>query len=257
MVARPAEAVLVGRRAAGMPPLVSASASRWHQLRAEFADLGPLRVVAVATAVVPTAGLMAVLARLPELAAAWPGGMAGWGASVGACGLAVGGVLLPAAFAAFAAGAVLGPVGGATAGVVGLALAAWLGQFVVWPVAVARLYPFMAGRPRVAAVQARCAGGAAVAVRGALTLRLGCAVPFQVVSLYLSAARIPARVTLPAAALAAAVVAPPAACAGALWRAWSAAGAWPSAPQAATVAALVALALGARLCARRALAGMP
>ena len=115
----------------------------------------------------------------------------------------------------------------------------------------------MAGRPRVAAVQALCAGGPAAAVRGALALRLGCAVPFQVVSLYLSAARIPARVAVPGAVLAAAVVAPAAACAGALWRAWATDGVWPSAPQWAALAALAALALGARLCARRALAGMP
>jgi hypothetical protein len=57
--------------------------------------------------------------------------------------------------------------------------------------------------------------------------------------------------------LAAAVVAPAAACAGALWRVWATDGVWPSAPQWAALAALAALALGARLCARRALAGMP
>lgn len=240
-----------------MPPSVPAPDSRWQRLRAEFADLGPLRAVAIATAVLPTAGLLAVLARLPALAPSWPAGLFGAGAAAIAVGGGVGLVLLPAAFAAFAAGALLGPVPGAAAALAGLVLAAWLGQFVVWPVAVARLYPFMAGRPRVAAVQARCGGGAAAAVRGALILRLGCAVPFQVVSLYLSAARIPARVTLPAAALAAAVVAPPASCVGALWRAWAADGARPSGLQAALAAALVALALAARWCARRALAGMP
>lgn len=240
-----------------MPARVSASASRWQQLRAEFADLGPLRAVAVATAVAPTAGLMAVFARLPAIADAWPTGAVGWSAAVGACGLAVGGVLLPAAFAAFAAGACLGAVLGAVAAGAGLVLAAWLGQFVVWPLAVRRLYAFMAGRPRVAFVQSLCGGGPSVAVRGALTLRLGCAVPFQVVSLYLSASRIPARVALPAAALAAAVVAPPAACAGALWRAWAIDGAAPDARQWAALAALAALAVGARVCARRSLAGMP
>jgi hypothetical protein len=52
-------------------------------------------------------------------------------------------------------------------------------------------------------------------------------------------------------------VAPAAACAGALWRVWATDGVWPSAPQWAALAALAALALGARLCARRALAGMP
>jgi hypothetical protein len=236
---------------------VSSSETRWQHLRAEFADLGPLRPVAVATAVLPTVGLMLVLGNLRELAAAWPVAPLGHAAAAAAVGALVGAVLLPAAFAAFAAGACLGVSGGAVAAIAGLALAAALGQFVVWPFAVARLYPFMAGRPRVAAVQALCAGGPAAAVRGALALRLGCAVPFQVVSLYLSAARIPARVGVPGAVLAAAVVAPAAACAGALWRVWATDGVWPSAPQWAALAALAALALGARLCARRALAGMP
>ncbi|MFN9844331.1 MAG: hypothetical protein ACK57Q_08350, partial [Planctomycetota bacterium] len=213
--------------------------------------------VAVASAVLPTAGRLLVLATRGDLGGVWPAAPLGHAAAAAAVGALVGAVLLPAAFAAFAAGACLGVVGGAAAAIAGFAFAAALGQFVVWPFAVTRLYPFMAGRPRVAAVQALCAGGPAAAVRGALALRLGCAVPFQVVSLYLSAARIPARVAVPGAVLAAAVVAPAAACAGALWRAWATDGVWPSAPHWAALAALAALALGARLCARRALAGMP
>ncbi|MFN9845977.1 MAG: hypothetical protein ACK57Q_16705, partial [Planctomycetota bacterium] len=51
---------------------MSSSETRWQHLRAEFADLGPLRPVAVATAVLPTAGLMLGLGNPRELAAAGP-----------------------------------------------------------------------------------------------------------------------------------------------------------------------------------------
>jgi len=64
----------VGAAAAGMPQRVPAAGSRWQRLRAEFADLGPLRPAALATAALPTAGLMAVFARTPQVAAAWTAG---------------------------------------------------------------------------------------------------------------------------------------------------------------------------------------
>lgn len=226
----------------------------WQRLRAEFADLGPLRAVAVATAVLPTAGAIAALARLPELADGWPAGVGGVVCAAAAIGGLVACVALPAAFASFAAGACLGARDGALAAWLGLPLAAWLGQRVVWPVVVARLYPFMRARPRVAAVQALCARGA---VRGALALRLGCSVPFQVVSLYLSAAAIPARATGAATAMAALLTATPVAGLGAMWRAWQARGAASAVADALFVALVGAVAIAARLRARAAVAGMP
>lgn len=226
----------------------------WHRLRAEFADLGPLRPVAVATAVLPTAGTMAALARLGAIADGWPSGIAGVACAIGAIGALVACVLLPAAFAAFVAGACLGARDGALAASLGLPLAAWLGQVVVWPVVVARLYPFMRARPRVAAVQALCRLGA---VRGVLDLRLGCTVPFQVVSLYLSAAAIPARATAIGSAFAAALTATPAACLGAMWREWHVRGQAPGLVAIVVVAVAGVVAIAARLRARAAAAGLP
>lgn len=233
---------------------VAVPSNRWQRMRAEFADLGPLRAVAIATAVLPTAGAIALLARLPVIGDAWPLGVAGVAAAAASIGLLVGGVALPAAFAAFAAGACLGAAAGTLAAVAGLALAAGCGQTVVWPIAVARLYPFMRGRPRVAAVQALCAPGA---VRGALALRLGCSVPFQVVTLYLSAAAIPPRATVAATALAAALTATPMACLGAMWRGWQARGQEPALADLIVAALAGAAAIAARLRARAAVAGMP
>jgi hypothetical protein len=247
-------AALVATLRAGMDGGVATRSNPWQRMRDEFVDLGPLRAVAVATAVLPTAGTITLLARLPALASEWPAGLTGVAWAAAAIGAFVACVALPGAFAAFAAGACLGAPAGAVAAFVGLPLASWLGQRVVWPVVVAPLYPFMRARPRVAAVRALCAPGA---VRGALALRLGCSVPFQVVSLYLSAAAIPARATVVATALAAALAATPAACLGAAWRRWQERGVMPSGADALVVALAAAVAIAARLRARAAVAGMP
>lgn len=175
---------------AGTAPQVSERSGVLGRLRAEMVDLGPLRWVAFATAVLPTAGLFAVWSLLPQLTAAWPAGPSGVAAAALAIGALVASLALPAAFSAFAAGYLLGPVGGAAATVVGLPVAGWLGQHLVWPLLAARLYPILRPRPRVAAVAwlARERGW-----RGVAAVRAAAVFPFQVTSLMLSGAAVPAR----------------------------------------------------------------
>lgn len=173
---------------------------------AAFADLGPLRPVAVATAVLPTAGLLLALATLPALAAAWPAGVPGALLATAAIAAAVAAVLLPPSFAAFAAGYVLGPAGiGATAA--GTAAAAVLGQRLVWPLLGARLYAFMRGRPRAIAAQRFCQGDLAACSLRVAAFRLAVRLPFAVQTLLLSAAATPTAAVAAGSLLAAIPVA--------------------------------------------------
>jgi hypothetical protein len=194
---------------------------------AAFADLGPLRPVAVATAVLPTAGLLLTLAALPSLAVAWPAGASGALLATAAIAAAVAAVLLPPSFAAFAAGYVLGPAGiGAAA--VGSALAAVLGQRLVWPLLGERLYAFMRGRPRAIAAQRFCQGGLAACSVRVAAFRLAVRLPFAVQSLLLSVANTAVAPVALGSLLAALPVAALAGGLGAAARRWSEVGALPT-----------------------------
>jgi uncharacterized membrane protein YdjX (TVP38/TMEM64 family) len=157
------------------------------RIRAEIVDLGPLRWVALASAVLPTAGLFALWLQLPRVAAVWPAGSIGIVAAVGALGAAVALLLLPAAFSAFAAGYCLGPVAGALAIWCALPLAGWLGQHLVWPIVAAPLYPFLRQRPRIAIVSLLAQQNG---WRGIAAARAAATFPFQVVTLMMSGARV-------------------------------------------------------------------
>lgn len=190
---------------------------RLQAVRALIDELGPLRWIALASAIVPTVGLFVVLAWLPWLAAvALPNGI-GFVGVVLAIPAVVAPMLLPAGMAAFAAGYCLGPWLGAGAALLGLPLAGLVGQRWLWPLLGERLYAFMRGRPRIAAVRALCANSAS---RGVLLLRGACLFPFQVISLQLSAAAIGAGGVLLGGALAAAPLALVAAGLGASLRRW-------------------------------------
>ena len=144
--------------------------------------------VALATAVLPTVGTVALLSMLPQVAALWPTGLSGAAlaglAIVGAVAL----VLLPPSVGAFAAGYVLGAGVALPVVVLAVGLAAVLGQRVVWPLLVARLYAFMRTRPRVHAVQRYCSGDWRTSTGRVAMLRWAGRFPFAVTSLLLSAA---------------------------------------------------------------------
>ena len=190
---------------------------RLQAVRALIDELGPLRWIALASAIVPTVGLFVVLAWLPWLADSCRPDWSGFGWVVLAITAAVAPMLLPAGMAAFAAGYCLGPWLGAGAALLGLPLAGLVGQRLLWPLLGERLYTFMRSRPRIAAVRALCASSA---WRGVLLLRGACLFPFQVISLQLSAAAIGAGAVLLGGALAAVPLTMVAAGLGASLRRW-------------------------------------
>lgn len=222
---------------------------------AAFADLGPLRPVAVTTAVLPTAGLLLTLAALPALAAAWPAGVPGALLASAAIGAAVAAVLLPPSFAAFAAGYVLGPAG-IPAAAAGVALAAVLGQRLLWPLLGERLYAFMRARPRAIAAQRFCQGGLAVCSARVAAFRLAVRLPFAVQTLLLSAAATPTAAVAAGSLLAAIPVAALAGGLGSAARRWAELDALPTSLGSSLLAGclllLVALATAARMAWRRA-----
>jgi len=170
--------------------------------RESFADLGPLRPIAVATAVLPTVGTIVVLTNLPALATALPAGPAGLGGLTLAIAVVVAAVLLPPSFAAFAAGYLAsGP--GMVGALLGIAAAAVLGQRGTWPLLGERIYAFMRPRPRVLGVQHFCRGPFGRCAWRVAALRLAVRLPFAVQSLLLSAARTPSAAVAAGSLLAA------------------------------------------------------
>jgi uncharacterized membrane protein YdjX (TVP38/TMEM64 family) len=220
-----------------------------RSLRVLLDELGPLRWIALASAVVPTIGLFVVLAGLPWLAANCPAGATGGEVA----GLAIVGLvalmLLPAGMAAFAAGYCLGPWLGAVVAWLALPLAGLVGQRLLWPWLGEPLYEFMRSRPRIAAVRALCAVAPA---RGVLLLRGANLFPFQVISLQLSAAAIAARPVLVGGVLAALPLGLLAAGLGASLRRWRESDAWPEPAVGAAVLAGAGLAAAACSAGRRA-----
>jgi uncharacterized membrane protein YdjX (TVP38/TMEM64 family) len=203
---------------------VNALERRLQAVRALIDELGPLRWIALASAIVPTVGLFVVLAWLPWLAENLPSGWLGGVWAMVAITVAVAAMLLPAGMAAFAAGYCLGPWLGAGVALIALPLAGLVGQRLLWPLLGERLYAFMRSRPRIAAVRTLCASAAA---RGVLLLRGACLFPFQVISLQLSAAAIGAAAVVLGGAMAALPLASIAAGLGASLRRWRELGAGP------------------------------
>jgi uncharacterized membrane protein YdjX (TVP38/TMEM64 family) len=191
--------------------------ARLRAARAFVADLGPLRWVVLASAVLPTSGLIVVLANVAAIAHHWPEGSPGAALAIGAIAVALAALLLPPSIAAFAAGYVFGPARGALLAAPAIATGALLGVRFVWPLLGARLFPFMQGREKLETARAFCA--ARPWARVAL-LRLAATVPFSVVNLLLAAARVPSAAVLGGSLLAALPVAWLAAGAGAAYRHW-------------------------------------
>jgi len=195
-------------------------AERWR-------DLGPLRAIAVASAVLPTIGALVGLAHLGDLAARWPSGGLGMVAAAGAIAAAVALLLLPPTFAAFAAGFVLGPLGVVLA-VVGTGGGALLGLCCIWPLLGERLYAFMRPRPRVVAVQRFCTGPLWPCSARVAALRLAVRLPFAVQTLLLSAASTRTAAVAIGSLGAALPVAAVAGGLGACVRRWRDDGSWPT-----------------------------
>ncbi|MBL8756039.1 MAG: hypothetical protein JNK15_22280 [Planctomycetes bacterium] len=231
-----------------------------RRLAAAWRDLGPLRPIALASAVLPTVGALLLLARLDLVADAFAGLGPGLATVVctGAIAVAVALLLLPPSFAAVATGFGLGASAAVPVAVVGLAGAAWLGRKWVWPQLAAPWFAFMAPRPRVVEVRRLCPGtGHAGAIQVAM-VRGGARVPFAVGTLLFTAAGTPVGCVVAGSALAALPLATFAAAVGALWRSWRAGadpGAGPWLQLAAGAAAVTGFAVAARRrCARSAAA---
>jgi hypothetical protein len=223
---------------------VTALARRLEDLRAFLVELGPLRPVALATAVLPTIGMMLVLASLATVDEVWPPSWSGLLLAFGTIAVVTGAVLLPPGIAALAAGYCLGAACGVSAAVLGVATGGVVGQRLVWPLLGARLFAFMRARPRVHQVQRLCAGAFGAQVRGVMQLRAAAQFPFPVTSLLLSAAATPSPVVWLGSALGVLPQVWLAGVAGEAFRAWRKSGQWPSAWVLANVAlAIVALAL--------------
>jgi uncharacterized membrane protein YdjX (TVP38/TMEM64 family) len=190
---------------------------RLQAARAFVADLGPLRWVVLASAVLPTSGLIVVLANVAAIAHHWPAGVPGGVLAAAAIAVALGALLLPPSVAAFAAGYVFGPARGAALAAAAIAMGAVLGVRVVWPLFGGRLFAFMQGRQKLETARAFCAASpwSRVAV-----LRLAATVPFSVVNLLLAAARVPLGAVFAGSLLAALPVAWLAAGFGAAYRHW-------------------------------------
>lgn len=192
--------------------------ARLQAVREFVADLGPLRWVVLGVAVVPTVGLLAVLANLPALAVALPHDtLLAIVIAAAAIAVATGSVLLPPGVGALAAGYCIGAWAGAFAAMLGAGIGAVIGQRVVWPIVGARLYPFIRPRARVIAVRRLCA---AQPVMGVTVLRLAATFPFSVGNLLLSAARVVPQAVIAGTMLGIAPSACVAAAAGAAWRHW-------------------------------------
>ncbi len=189
-------------------------------------DLGPLRPIAVASAVFPTTGALVGLAHLGDLAAHWPGDALGLVAAAGVIAAAVALLLLPPTFAAFAAGFVLGPLGVVPA-VLGIGGGALLG-LCIWPLLGERLYAFMRNRPRVVAVRQFCTGSLWRCSARVAALRLAVRLPFCVQTLLLSAASTRSAAVAIGSIGAASPVAALAGGLGACVRRWRDDGSWPT-----------------------------
>ena len=225
---------------------------RLQALRAAAADFGPLRWVVLASAVLPTAGLCVLFANLPALAACWRLDTPGLGLAMVAIAGATGAVLLPPSMAAFAAGYVFGPVAGFACSLVAIALGGVFGQLVVWPLAGAPLYVFMQGRPRLEVVRAFCAAPFPTVIARVAVLRVAARVPFSVVNLLLSAARVPSAAVFAGTVFGALPLAWLASGVGAAYRAFRESGAWPAGSGIASLLAAMAALLAALLLSRRA-----
>jgi uncharacterized membrane protein YdjX (TVP38/TMEM64 family) len=218
---------------------------------ASWRDLGPLRPIAVASAVLPTVGALVLLANLDGVTAALPGGLSGALAVTAAIAVAVAVLLLPPSFAAFAVGYGFGPWQAVPVVVVATASAAWLGRCCVWPLVAAPLFAFMQARPRVLEVQ-RCCGsnGLGGALQVAL-LRGSARVPFAVVTLLLTAARTSTGRVVAGSAIAAVPLALLAGTIGGALRVHRASGTWPEPGAWLHLSVAVALALVWVVAARR------
>ncbi len=236
-----------------MPRAVSTPANGLQPWRARWRDLGPLRWIAVASAVLPTAGLLVVVAHRRELAAAWPDGAGGVLLAAGAIGAASGAMLLPPGCCAFAAGYVLGAAAGAAAGALGSALGA-LAALAAWPLLGERLYAFMRPRPRAVAVRAFCGGPLPRAVLRVAVLRFAAKLPFAVTNLLLSVVRVPRAAVAAGSLLGALPGAWLAASAGAALRALDERRGSPGAAGVANLALAAATAVVTAVAARRAIA---
>jgi uncharacterized membrane protein YdjX (TVP38/TMEM64 family) len=236
-----------------MPGAVRPAVSSVPAWRAALREMGPLRWVALASAVLPTAGLFAVLAHRRELAAVWPPGLAGVALAIAVIAATTGAMLLPPGFAAFAAGYVLGTAAGAACAAVGTALGALL-SLLLWPLLGERFHAFVRPRPRVVAVRDRCAGAPlAVAAWRVAALRCAAKLPFAVTNLLLSAARVRAAAVAVGSLLGALPGAAVAAGAGTIVRGLDERRGWPGAPGIAALAAAAALAVWCAIAARRTL----
>lgn len=196
------------------------SVTRLQQLRESVADLGPLRWVVAASAVVPTTGLMILLANLPALAARWPVDAGGAALAITALAVATGALLLPPSISALAAGYVFGPLVGAAIAIAAAAVGAVFGQRVVWPLVGASLIAFMQGRPRLEAVRTACARPMPAQVLRVAVVRGAARVPFSVVNLLLCAASVGTGAVFAGTLLWATPLAWLLSGLGAAWRAW-------------------------------------
>lgn len=228
-----------------------------QSLRAFVVELGPLRWIALTTAVLPTVGLLVLFAHLAEVTAGWPGGAGGALLAVVAIAGATSLVLLPPSFAAFVAGYLFGWWPGSVIAAFGIAAAGWFGQRVVWPSFARGLYPFMRARPRVHAVQAFVTGPSARQVLRVAQLRCAVKFPFAVISLLLSAAAVPGRAVLAGSWLGALPLVALLSGAGATWRRWVEQAVAPSWPELAGLGLAAAAGLATTVVARRALRQVP
>ncbi len=230
---------------------VRTTAPSLQTLRAFLRELGPLRWIALFTAVVPTVLLMVLLSHVAMVAVAWPVGWLGAGLAVVAIAVTTGAVLLPASIVGLTAGYVFGAALGGSLAAVGIACGGVFGQRCVWPLLGRGLYAFMRARPRVHGVQRVCAGGFGQQVVGVLLLRSAGKFPFAVISLLLSAASVPTRSVLVGSLVAALPMVWLTSGIGAAWRVWREQHLWPSGLAIANLALAFAAAATALLLARR------
>jgi len=211
-----------------MPCAVNLVGRRLEAMRAGFRELGPLRSLVVHLVVGQTVGTVLVLWQLPRLAAAVPAGQYTalfWllVAMTVAVALAL---VLPSA-AAFAAGYCCGVFAGTGSAVLAIAIGSVLARQFLAPRLGVRLFAFMQGRPRAAAVRRFCRGGVTAATFAVARLRWGALLPHAAANVLFAVASVPSVAVFRGSVLGALPGCIVAAAAGDGVRTWSATGALP------------------------------
>jgi uncharacterized membrane protein YdjX (TVP38/TMEM64 family) len=220
-------------------------------VRRSFAELGPLRPLAVYAAAAPIAGAILLLASLDALAAAAAADPTGpLGLVSGAVLVVAVGLLPPAAVAAFA-GWALGAAVGALVGVLAAGLGSVLAQRAIAPWLCGSLFPFMRERPRAALVRSLCGPGTARATAGVVLLRLAPVMPLPLTNVLFAVTRVPSVAVAMGSALALAPVVSLAALVGDAARSLRDDGVWPQPGRIAAAATLLLVCAAAIVQARR------